>query len=156
MPCSSQTAPPRRAIHSLVVKCLASEVLPAAFRPALCSTSKKEIRMYTLFAARYRRTGRLLLTLGLGAFLGFGSAGWAKAPVLDDDGAPAEAMGDAGPSFQKALKPVRPTPSEALGVDLAGVPSIRLKAVDTEALLQEESLAERGGRAKGLRYGLDH
>jgi lysyl endopeptidase len=113
--------------------------------------------MDSFFTPRHRQTGRLLLTIGLGAFLGFGSAGWAKPPVLDpvldNDGAPAEAMGVAGPS-QKSLKPVRPTPSEALGIDLANVPSVRLKALDVDALLREDAITERSGRVKGLRYGV--
>src|SRR5215203_1251821 len=110
--------------------------------------------MDTFFAPRRRQMPRLLLTIGLGAFLGFGSDGWAKPPVVDDDGAPAEAMGVAGPSFRKSLKPVRPTPSEAMGVDLANVPSVRLQAVDTEALLREDALGAREARVKILRYAI--
>src|SRR5215203_1644884 len=110
--------------------------------------------MDTFFAPRRRQMPRLLLTIGLGAFLGFDSDGWAKPPVVDDDGAPAEAMGVAGPSFRKSLKPVRPTPSEAMGVDLANVPSVRLQAVDTEALLREDALGAREARVKILRYAI--
>jgi len=108
--------------------------------------------MDRLCGSRQPHTIRLLLALGLGAFLGLGAAGWAKPPA-DDDGA--EAFGVRGPSLQKSLKPVRPTPSEKLGIDLAVVPEVRLKAVDTDALLREDEENERGARVKGaLRFGV--
>ncbi len=109
--------------------------------------------MDSRFAFGQRHTGRLLLMIGLGVFLVSGAAGWAK-PAVDDEAAPAEAFGVAGPSFEKSLKPVRPTPSEMLGVDFALVPEVRLKAVDTDALLREDAKAEREGITKVLRFGV--
>ena len=50
------------------------------------------------------------------------------------------------------MKPVRLTPSEKLGLALAAVPEVRLKAVDTDALLREDQRAEP--RTKVLRYGI--
>jgi hypothetical protein len=101
---------------------------------------------------RQRHTVRLLLAVGLGAFLGLGAAGWAQPPAEDDGG---EAFGARGPNLAKSLKPVRPTPSEELGIDLGLVPEVRLKAVDTVALLREDAEKERGSREKApLRYGI--
>jgi lysyl endopeptidase len=97
-------------------------------------------------------TVRLLLAIGLGAFLGLGAAGWATPPAGDDG---AEAFGVRGPALQKSMKPVRPTPSEELGIDLTAVPEVRLKAMDTDALLREDAEKERGARVKAaLRFGV--
>ena len=102
---------------------------------------------------RQPSTVRLLLAIGLGAFLGLGAAGWATPPADDNGGA--EAFGVRGPALQKSLKPVRPTPSEELGIDLTAVPEVRLKAVDTDALLREDAEKERGARVKAaLRFGV--
>lgn len=109
--------------------------------------------MDRFFSPRQRQTGRLLLAVGLGVFLGLGAA-QAKPPVLDDAGEAPQAFGVAGPGFQKSLKPVRPTPSEALGVDLAAVPSVRLEALDHDALIREDELDARRGRVKILRYAV--
>src|SRR5947207_10654071 len=101
---------------------------------------------------RQPSTVRLLLAIGLGAFLGLSAAGWATPPAGDDG---AEAFGVRGPARQKSLKPVRPTPSEELGIDLVAVPEVRLKAVDTDALLREDAEKERGARVKAaLRFGV--
>jgi lysyl endopeptidase len=108
--------------------------------------------MDSIIGRRQRQGGRLLLTIGLGVVLGSGSAVWAKPPA---DSAPAaEAFTVKGPSYEKALKPVRQTPAEKAGIDLARVPEVRLKALDTEALLREDLKSEREGVTKVLRFGL--
>jgi hypothetical protein len=104
------------------------------------------------FLPRRQRSGRLLLAVGLGVSLVSGAAGWAKPPVADDGAAAAEAFGVRGPSFQKSLKPVRPTPSEKFGIDLGIVPEVRLNAVDTDALLREDEREAR--RTKVVRFGI--
>jgi hypothetical protein len=109
--------------------------------------------MDSFFSPRQRQAGRFLLAIGLGVFLGLGAA-QAKPPAVDDSGEPLEAFGVAGPSFQKSLKPVRPTPSEAMGVDLASVPAVRLKALNHEALMQEDERDAREGRVKIQRYAV--
>jgi len=102
-----------------------------------------------------RQPHPLLLAIGLGVLLGSGSAAWAKPPVSDGAASgPVEAFSVKGPSLQKDLKPVRPTPSEKLGLDLAAVPAVRLQAMDTDALLREDERGEREGRTKVLRYGV--
>lgn len=108
--------------------------------------------MDSFFSPRQRQAGGFLLAIGLGAFLGLGAA-QAKPPVLDDGEAP-QAFGVAGPSFQKSLKPVRATPSEAMGVGLDSVPSVRLKALDHDALMQEDLRDAREGRVKIQRYAV--
>ncbi len=110
--------------------------------------------MDSFLASRQRQTARLLLVTGLGVFLVSAAAGWAKPPVAGGEAAPAEAFGVMGPTFEKSLKPVRPTPSEKLGVDFAIVPEVRLRAVDTDALLREDAKAEREGFTKVLRFGV--
>ncbi len=108
--------------------------------------------MDSFFSPRQRQTGRLLLAIGLGAVLGIGAA-QAKPPVGDSGGAP-EAFGAAGPSTQKSLKPVRPTPSEEMGVDLDSVLAVRLKALDHSALEREDELDAREGRVKIKRFAV--
>lgn len=108
--------------------------------------------MDSFFSPRQRQAGRFLLAAGLGAFLGLGAV-QAKPPVADDAEAP-QSFGIAGPRFQKSAKPVRPTPSEAMGVDLASVPSVRLKALDHDALMQEDLRDAREGRVKIQRYAV--
>jgi lysyl endopeptidase len=109
--------------------------------------------MDSFFARRQRQTGRLPLAIGLVVLLVSGAAAWARPPAGGDDAA-AEAFGVAGPRLEKALKPVRPTPSEKYGIDFAIVPEMRLKAVDTDALLREDAKAEREGITKVLRFGV--
>lgn len=99
-----------------------------------------------------RRAGRFLVAIGLGLFLGSGAA-WAQPPAAGD-GAAAEAFGVRGPSFAKAEKPVRPTPSEALGIDLGLVPEVRLGALDVDALLLEDEREARSARTKVVRFGI--
>ena len=41
-----------------------------------------------------------------------------------------------------------------MGVELAGVPEVRLPAVDREALLREDAAVRREAPEKGLRYGI--
>jgi lysyl endopeptidase len=108
--------------------------------------------MDSFFAPWQRLVGRFLLVIGLGAFLVTGAAAWARPPVAADDSA-AETFAITSPA-QQSLKPVRPTPSEKAGISLGAVPEVRLKALDTDALLKEDALAERQGRVKGLRYGV--
>jgi hypothetical protein len=90
--------------------------------------------------------------MGLGLFLA--SAGLAQAPAGDEGAAAAEAFGVRGPSFAKAEKPVRATPSEALGIDLGRVPEVRLSALDVDALLLEDEREARGARTKMFRFGV--
>lgn len=108
--------------------------------------------MDSFFSPRQRQASRFLLAIGLGAFLGLGAA--QASPPAAGDGVAAEAFGVAGPSFQKSSKPVRPTPSEAMGVDLDSVPSVRLKALDHDALMQEDLRDAREGRVKIQRYAV--
>lgn len=108
--------------------------------------------MDSRFLRRQRQTGRLLLVMGLGLFLGSGTAVWAARPPVNDGAA--EAFGVRGPSIAKTVKTVRPTPSEAVGIDLGIVPEVRLKAVDTDALLREDERQMRGARTKVVRFGI--
>jgi lysyl endopeptidase len=95
--------------------------------------------------AMKRWNGRLtFLAAGLGALLATGTV-WA---------APPETFGVEGPAAYKALKAVRLTPSETMGIDLGTVPAVRLPAVDRDALLREDAAASRETKAKGLRYGV--
>ncbi|HEV8582958.1 MAG TPA: hypothetical protein VGX68_28155 [Thermoanaerobaculia bacterium] len=103
---------------------------------------------------RQRQRGRLLWGIGLAVVLGFGTAVWALPPAAGETAAAAEAFTVKGPSYEKALKPVRPTPSERTGLDLGLVPEVRLKALDTDALLREDLKSEREGFTKVLRFGL--
>ncbi|HYO16617.1 MAG TPA: trypsin-like peptidase domain-containing protein [Thermoanaerobaculia bacterium] len=100
---------------------------------------------------RQRFLGRLLLPLCFGAAL-FGTSAWAEQPELN---APVEAEGAAAPvrAF-KSVKPVRPTPSEELGIDLSRVPQLRLGALDVDRILQQDELDRRQGRVKVLHYGI--
>jgi lysyl endopeptidase len=107
--------------------------------------------MDSFFAPR-RRAGRLALAAGLGALLASSATGWAKPPVSSDD--PAETFGVQGPTSHKAVKAVRPTPAERMGVTLGNLPEVRLPALDNGALLKEDALAERGARVKALRFGV--
>lgn len=103
---------------------------------------------------RKLHAGRILLaTLGIGAVLT--SAVWAQPSAGDDDTAPAEAFGATFPARPgKTMKPVQPTPSERLGVDLGTVPSVRLAPLDREALREEDAVRGRMGAVKLLRYGV--
>ncbi|HEY4591860.1 MAG TPA: hypothetical protein VIJ61_05595 [Thermoanaerobaculia bacterium] len=68
---------------------------------------------------------------------------------------PPEISGTSGPPARKERKPVRPLPSEAIGVELRTVPEIRLPAIDREELLGEDAANPgRGGRGKALRDGV--
>ena len=93
--------------------------------------------------SRQIHTGRILLAaLGIGVVLT--SAGWAQPAV--DDPAPAEAFGASLPErANKSLKPVQPTPSERLGLNLGNVPSVRLSPLDKDALLEEDAVRGRKG-----------
>src|SRR5438046_373144 len=100
-----------------------------------------------------RWAGRLSLAIGLCAAVGAG-AGWAAAAGTIESQAP-ETFGVRVPSRTlKALKPVRLMPSEHAGISLVAVPEVRLKAVDREALLQEDALNEREHRTKITRFGV--
>jgi lysyl endopeptidase len=111
---------------------------------------RKEIRQMDRFFGRGCRAG-LALAIGLGS-LTMAGASWAAQPPAS--GEAAETFGLQGPKASKAAKPVRPTPSEKAGLSLGTLPEVRLQAVDTDALLREDSAAERGGRVKALRYGV--
>ncbi len=65
---------------------------------------------------------------------------------------PPETSGAPGPPARKEKKPVRPLPSETMGVELRTVPEIRLPAIDRDELLREDAAAP--GRAKALRDGV--
>jgi hypothetical protein len=65
---------------------------------------------------------------------------------------PPEVSGTPGPPARKEQKPVRPLPSEAMGVELRAVPEMRLPAIDREKLLREDAAAP--GRGKALRDGV--
>jgi lysyl endopeptidase len=80
---------------------------------------------------------------GLGLLLAWSAAGVAQPP---------ETFGTPGPPAGKARKPVRPLPSEGMGVALRTAPEVRLPAIDREKLLRED--AEVQGRGKALRYGV--
>lgn len=106
---------------------------------------------------RQLHTGRVLLAaFGIGAALT--SAVWAQpaaGPATEELAAPAEAFGASLPErANKSLKPVQPTPSERLGLDLGAVPSVRLAPLDRDALLEEDSVRGRIGAVKALRYGV--
>ena len=100
---------------------------------------------------RQRFLGRIVLPLCFATALA-GVPAWAQEPELD---APAEAEGAAAPvrAF-KEVKPVRPTPSEELGIDLVRVPQIRLDALDVDRILQQDEMERRQGRVKVLHYGI--
>jgi hypothetical protein len=103
--------------------------------------------MERFFAPR-RQAGRLALAIGLGALLASSAIGWAVPPAAD------EAFGVQGPTLHKALKTVRPTPSEKMGVALGTVPEVRLPALDKEKLLQEDAVNQQRLRVKTLRFGV--
>jgi lysyl endopeptidase len=69
--------------------------------------------------------------------------------------APAETFGVEAPAAVPH-KAARRLPSERLGVALAGVPALRLNALDRDALLREDLAARQSGEAsaKGMRYGV--
>ena len=70
-------------------------------------------------------------------------------------GRPPEASGAPGPPAREEKKPLRPLPSEKMGVELRTVPEIRLPAIDREELLREDAANPgRGGRGKALRDGV--
>ena len=102
--------------------------------------------MERFFAPR-RQAGRLALAFGLGALLASSATGWAAPPAAD------ETFGVQGPALHKAVKTVRATPSEKMGVALGTVPEIRLPALDKEKLLQEDAANQRL-RVKTLRFGV--
>lgn len=62
---------------------------------------------------------------------------------------PPETSGAPGPPARKAQKPVRPLPSETMGVKLGTVPEIRLPAIDRDKLLREDA-----ANGKALRDGV--
>jgi lysyl endopeptidase len=104
--------------------------------------------MERFFAPR-RQAGRLALAIGLGALLTSGATGWAAAPPAAD-----ETFGIQAPqSIPKAVKAVRPTPSEKAGVALGTLPEVRLGALDKSALLKEDAVNQRL-RVKVLRYSV--
>jgi hypothetical protein len=86
---------------------------------------------------------RRWLAAGLGLLLAWSAGAQAQPP---------EISGTPGPPARKAQKPVRPLPSEAMGVELRTVPEIRLPAIDREELLREDAAAP--GRGKALRDGV--
>jgi lysyl endopeptidase len=104
---------------------------------------------------RQRPARRLALAIGLGSLLAASATGWAGG--ARDSGrvpGPDETFGVAGPAAPKALKPVRPTPSERMGIALGTLPEVRLPAVDRDALLREDAVAQRSAPEKGARYSL--
>jgi lysyl endopeptidase len=103
--------------------------------------------MFRLLAPR-RQAGRLALAIGFGALLASSTTGWAAPPASD------ETFGAQGPASHKALKTVRATPSEKMGVDLGTLPEVRLPAVDRESLLKEDALNQRQARVKAQRVGI--
>jgi hypothetical protein len=113
--------------------------------------------MDRFFGSR-RPARRLALAIGLGSLLAAsatasaGNAGGAgdigRVPGAD------ETFGIAGPAAPKVLKPVRPTPSERMGIALGTLPEVRLPAVDRDALLHEDAVAQRSAPEKGARYSL--
>ncbi len=103
--------------------------------------------MERFFAPR-RQAGRLALAIGLGALLASSATGWAAAPAAD------ETFGIRAPqSLPKAVKAVRPTPSEKMGVNLGTLPEVRLSAVDKDLLLKEDAVNQRL-RVKTLRFSV--
>jgi hypothetical protein len=104
--------------------------------------------MERFFAPR-RQAGRLALAIGLGALLTSGATGWAAASPAAD-----ETFGIRAPqSLPKAVKAVRPTPSERMGVNLGTLPEVRLGALDKNALLKEDAVNERL-RVKALLFSV--
>jgi lysyl endopeptidase len=113
--------------------------------------------MDSFFGSRQRRTRRLALALGLGYLLAASATGWARPPVADPfpaNGPVAETFGIEGPKAPKVMKPVRPTPSESLGISLGTLREVRLAAVDRDALLREDAAAQRNAPMKAARYSL--
>jgi hypothetical protein len=86
---------------------------------------------------------RRCLAAGLGLLLAWSVGARAQPP---------ETFGTPGPPAREEKKPVRPLPSEAMGVELRTVPEVRLPAIDREKLLREDEAAR--GRGKALRYGV--
>src|SRR5689334_6250804 len=114
----------------VVVNCYTSKHEVAG--EALPQHLEKEIRMERFIAPR-RQAGRLALAIGLGALLTSGATGWAAAAPGAD-----ETFGIRAPqSIPKAVKAVRPTPSEKMGVSLGILPEVRLRALDKDLLLKE-------------------
>ncbi len=109
--------------------------------------------MGRFFGSRQGRARRLALAVGLGSLLAVSATGWASDTSGHGPAAP-ETFGSAGPTAPKVLKPVRPTPSEKMGITLGTLPEVRLPAVDRDALLRDDAVARRLGKAKGLRYSV--
>lgn len=106
--------------------------------------------MERFFAPR-RQAGRLALAIGLGALLASSATGWAAPPAPSAD----EAFGLQAPKSPfKAVKAVRPTPSEKMGVNLGTLPEVRLPALDKSALLKEDAVNQQRLRVKTLRFGV--
>jgi hypothetical protein len=109
--------------------------------------------MLRLSGSRYRFPGRPLpLLCFVAALFGSGVAVGAEQPAPEGV---VEASGVAAPvrAF-KSVKPVRPTPSEELGIDLGRVPQLRLEALDIDRVLQQDEIDRRQARVKALRYGI--
>ncbi len=106
--------------------------------------------MERFFAPR-RQAGHLALAIGLGALLASSAIGWAAPPTPGPD----EAFGLQAPKSPfKAVKSVRPTPSERMGIALGTLPEVRLPALDKAALLKEDAVNQQRLRAKVLRFGV--
>jgi len=105
------------------------------------------------FFGRGGRAG-LALAVGLGSLLVSGPSWAARPPASGTGDDAAETFGLQGPTATKAVKPALPTPSEKAGLSLGTVPALRLEALDRDKLLQEDAVAGRMGRVKGLRYGV--
>jgi hypothetical protein len=104
---------------------------------------------------RSHPAGRLNLGIWLGLALCSVASAWAQAPVFDESGAAPQTftLKDTRGSF-KSDKPVRPVPSERLGLSLSRVAEVRLGAVDVDGLLREDEKSAREGYVKSFRYGL--
>jgi hypothetical protein len=106
-----------------------------------------------------RQAGGLAVAMRLAAVLGAlgaigAGAGWGAALSADASQTP-QTFGITLPQHvDKALKPVRLTPSERAGIALGAVPEVRLQAIDRDAILKEDAMNERTGQAKLLRFAV--
>ncbi|HET9678156.1 MAG TPA: trypsin-like peptidase domain-containing protein [Solirubrobacterales bacterium] len=99
------------------------------------------------------------LAIGLSSLLaatGVGHAASAAAVPAGPAGNVAQTFGLQGPTAPKAVKALRLTPSEKLGVTVGTPPEVRLPAVDRDALLRQDAMAKKlgGMNVKRLRYGV--
>ena len=99
----------------------------------------------------FRPLSVAVLTLALGAPV---MAAMAQEPAFLDENTAPQTSTLADPRPKAAPKPVRPVPSQELGLDLVAVPEVRLGELDVAALLREDAELARRLPTKVQRYAV--